>query len=141
MEGHVPLTLIYSLEKISSFVSLTYSDLCICSVVYHLAWLQLQWRRKGSKLMGSNHRNLTTLRLFFNLSIKMVSFMNWNMLFTFLIAQTGSFIPSFCCQTQKIDWFENLSLKIDGFGQTHRNHANDATVTINTWNKVWRRAS
>ena len=54
--------------------------------------------------------------------------MNWIMLFAFLIAQMGSFIPSFYCQTQKIDGFENLFLKIDGFGQTHRTHANDATV-------------
>ena len=49
------------------------------------------------------------------------------MLFAFIIAQTGSFIPSFCCQTQKIDGFKNFPLKIDGFGRTHQTHAN-ATI-------------
>ena len=54
--------------------------------------------------------------------------MNWTMSFSSLIAWIGSFIPSICCQTQKIDGFKNLFLKIDGFGQTHGIHANNAAV-------------
>ena len=30
------------------------------------------------------------------------------------------------CKTQEIDGFENLPIKIDGFGRTHRTHTNGA---------------
>ena len=49
------------------------------------------------------------------------------LLFAAVTAYMGCLSTALAEKLKKIDGFENLSLKIDGFGRTHRTHANDAT--------------